>query len=58
MNRDVVHVHADIFRAQRLEHLPAIGGQLAEIEPDWIEMPGRIHVVAHGGETMPRSRAK
>src|ERR1700690_3515122 len=47
MHRNVMHIDPDVLRAQRLEHLTAVCPQLHSINPNWIEVPGWIDVVAN-----------
>jgi hypothetical protein len=40
VNRDVVYVHTNILRAERLEHFVSTGGELGQIQTYRIKMPG------------------
>ncbi len=58
MHRNVVHIDADILRAQRLENLAAVRLQLHSIKPDRIQMPRRIDLGSNRRRNDLRDLAK
>src|SRR5271169_5734487 len=46
MHRDVVDVHTNVFRAQRLEHFSSTSRELGQIQTYRIKMPGGINILA------------
>src|SRR5579864_9787644 len=43
---NIMHIHADVFRAQCAENLGAIGCDLCQIEANRIQMPRRVYLSA------------